>query len=423
LLEENLEELEENMSGENWRNEKRNHGGSIKTINGILYARVQYVDQTTGKRKEKLRRADNRTHARQLIKQMRAEYENHGEETLQSDKLTFGTLAKKYEETELIPAVYSDGRKVAGRRSLNPQKSLIKPLIEHFGRKNIRTIKTSDVKAYKAKRLNTPVEIEVTVKDFIEGKNGKQKLCCRKETKQRPRKIASVNRELQLLRAIFNFAKSDKLIVESPFDRSKDIISASAEVERDRVLSHAEEMRLLAACVDKREHLRPLVITAVDTGMRKGELLKLQWKDVDLFAGTINVQATNTKTEKARTIGMTARVRAELKRLWEISPKDETEIVFGITDNFKRSFGTACREAGIENLRFHDLRHTCITRLIRAGVPHSEAMKISGHREIKTFQRYMNLTSESVNATASLLDAYLSNSQGSFDGLESHAVN
>ncbi|HEX8264581.1 MAG TPA: site-specific integrase [Pyrinomonadaceae bacterium] len=411
------------MSGENWRNEKRNHGGSIKTINGILYARVQYVDQTTGKRKEKLRRADNRTHARQLIKQMRAEYENHGEETLQSDKLTFGTLAKKYEETELIPAVYSDGRKVAGRRSLNPQKSLIKPLIEHFGRKNIRTIKTSDVKAYKAKRLNTPVEIEVTVKDFIEGKNGKQKLCCRKETKQRPRKIASVNRELQLLRAIFNFAKSDKLIVESPFDRSKDIISASAEVERDRVLSHAEEMRLLAACVDKREHLRPLVITAVDTGMRKGELLKLQWKDVDLFAGTINVQATNTKTEKARTIGMTARVRAELKRLWEISPKDETEIVFGITDNFKRSFGTACREAGIENLRFHDLRHTCITRLIRAGVPHSEAMKISGHREIKTFQRYMNLTSESVNATASLLDAYLSNSQGSFDGLESHAVN
>ncbi len=407
MLEETLEGIEETMSSEDWRKKKRSNEGSIKTVKGNLYARLQYIDQA-GNRKEKLRRADNKVHARKLIKEMKAELENHGEGTLRSDKMTFLELSQRYEKTELVPAVYSDGLKVAGRRSLRPSLSLLKPLVEHFGRKIIREIKTSDVKAYKVKRLNTPVEIEITVKDRIVNDDGKSKIVSQKAIQQRPRKIASVNRELQLLRSIFNFAKNDKLIADNPLEGIKDLISASVEVQRDKVLSREEETRLLAACTGKRGHLRPLIITAVDTGMRKGELLKLQWKDTDLSAGTITVMASNTKTEKARTIGMTSRVKAELKHLWDMSPKDKSLLVFGITDNVKRSFTSACREASIENLRFHDLRHTCVTRLIRAGVPHSEAMKISGHAEMKTFQRYMNLTSESVTNSANMLDAYIS---------------
>ncbi|NNE99010.1 MAG: hypothetical protein HKN25_08325, partial [Pyrinomonadaceae bacterium] len=61
------------MSGKDWRKEKRKKGGSITTKNGKLYARIQYIDETTGKRKAKLRRANNRTHARALIEQMRKE--------------------------------------------------------------------------------------------------------------------------------------------------------------------------------------------------------------------------------------------------------------------------------------------------------------------------------------------------------------
>lgn len=66
---------------ENWRKKPRSAAGSIKTINGYLYARIQWIDPATGKHKEKLRRAENRTKARRHIKDMKAELEAHGEES------------------------------------------------------------------------------------------------------------------------------------------------------------------------------------------------------------------------------------------------------------------------------------------------------------------------------------------------------
>lgn len=124
------------MNTENWRKKKRSAEGSIKTIKGNLYARLQYIDET-GKRREKLRRADNRTTARRLIKEMSKELENHGEETLQSDKMTFREIAAKYEKAKLVAATYQNGIKISGKRSLLPSKSALKPLTEFFGHKHI----------------------------------------------------------------------------------------------------------------------------------------------------------------------------------------------------------------------------------------------------------------------------------------------
>lgn len=410
LLEEKLEEKE--MANEqDWRKEKRRKDGSIKTINGTIYARIQYIDETSGKRKERVRRAENRTEAWKLVKEMRGELQNHGEKILNSDKLSFKDLAERFDKVRLVEAVYCGGKKVAGRRSFKPAKSALKPLLEYFGRRAVRNIKLSDLQSYKVQRLQTPVEIEINRKVKINDESRK-KYRIEKIKVIRPRKLSTVNRELQLLRAIFNFAKSDKILNESPFDNQQ-VISASAEVERDRILSHDEERRLLNACTDKKAHLRALIITAVDTAMRRGELFKLCWRDVNFTDSTITVQATNTKTEKTRIIGMTNRVKDELLRLWEMSSKDNNELVFGITNTIKRAWKTACREAGIDDLHFHDLRHTATTRFIRAGVPQSEAMKITGHSQMKTFQRYMNLTNESVTASANLLDAYIANHQNS----------
>lgn len=106
---------------------------------------------------------------------------------------------------------------------------------------------------------------------------------------------------------------------------------------------------------------------------------------------------------------MTSRLKDELLCLWEQSSQNVEELVFGIKDSFKKAWGTAIKEAGIKDLHFHDLRHTATTRLIRAGVPNAEAMKLTGHTQPKTFQRYVNLTVESVSAAASLLDNYLAN--------------
>jgi hypothetical protein len=84
-----------------------------------------------------------------------------------------------------------------------------------------------------------------------------------------------------------------------------------------------EEKKLLAACkVDSRKHLRPILIAAVDTAMRRGELLKLRWRNVDFDDRSIEIEAFNTKTARARAVAMTSRLESELKQLYENAPKD-----------------------------------------------------------------------------------------------------
>jgi len=148
---------------------------------------------------------------------------------------------------------------------------------------------------------------------------------------KRQRKLASVNRELEILRATLNFAMENDWVLKNPFHKKKGIISKVAEVERDRVLSFAEEDRLLAACTDRRAHLRPLIICALDTAMRRGEMFKMVWKDVNFMTGEIHIPQTNSKTEKSRFVGMTPRLVSELQKLWEQSPQDEKGLVLGLT--------------------------------------------------------------------------------------------
>lgn len=403
----------------NWRREKRHRDGSIKVINGILYARVQYVDESTGKRKEKLRRAESKKDARDLIKAMRAELLTGGQGTLEADQMSLDQLSDRYKSVRLVPAIYQNGIKVAGKRSLGPTLSSLAPLLEAFGRKRIRGIRPSDVEGYKLHRLATPVEIVVKRRQ-LDDKTGKIRIIT--EVKQRPRKIASVNRELELLRAMLNFAKAEGLLISSPFDHGGKLISTAAEVERDRVLPANEESRLLAACNGRRRHLHSLIVVAVDTAMRRGELFKLRWADVNLPDREIVVKAANAKTERARTVGLTARAQRELYSLWNQSAMCENDLVFGITNTVKNAWKAACEEADIKDLRFHDLRHTATTRLIRAGVPATEVMKITGHTQMKTFLRYLNLTSESVASSASMLETYLDSARRSSE-LNSHYPN
>lgn len=399
------------MEEKTWRNEKRHRDGSIKIINGKIYARIQYIDEATGKRKEKLKPAATRKKAREYITDMRKELNIGGQSALESDKITFLQVAEKYEKINLVAPVFQNGLKVAGRRSFQRQKYLIKPLKDFFGKKHIRRIKPSDLEAFKIERLNTQVEIEKKIKKDNPIKERK-KFIWEKIKIIRQRTVASVNRELSLLRQIFVFAESEDFISRNPFQRAKKIISTAAEVERDRVISFEEELLLLAACdAESRKHIKPLVITALDTGMRKGELLKLIWHDIDLIQNIITVRATNTKTEKMRRIGMTSRVKDALTKLWENSPKNLNDRVFGIKADFKRSWSSALKKAGINDLRFHDLRHSAITRMIRAGVAISEAMKVSGHSEMKTFQRYVNLTNDSVTASATMLESFITSKQ------------
>jgi integrase len=222
------------------------------------------------------------------------------------------------------------------------------------------------------------------------------------------RQVSTVNRELELLRAVFTYARRNKYLTQSPFDEG-DLIDKNDEEPRERTLSKAEEERLLAALSGKRRlHLRPLVICAMDTACRRGELFKLKWREVNFATRTITIVKTNTKTEKKKRVPITARMEQELTRLWESSPKDLNGSVFGYdkpNSTCKTAFAAALKEAGIEDFVFHDLRHTATTRLVHAKVSPTIVKKITGHEQDKTFERYVNLSDEMIVEAGDALDA------------------
>jgi integrase len=351
-----------------------------RVIKGRLYARLQYKDET-GKAREKVRPIEDKRTARTVVEEMRRELVQHGEETLKSDKMTFREVAEIYKAAKLIPAVYANNVKVAGRKS-NVEWAY-RAAIDFFGHKVVRSIKPRDLEAFKNSRL--------------EGITNRG----------RTRNIATVNRELSLVRSMMNYALQNDWILTNPFSKVKGLIVSSAETERDRVLSFEEEARMLAVCVERRAHLRPILLCALDTGMRAGEMFKLIWKDVDFTSNQIHIVQTNTKTEESRTVGMTPRLKDELELLWQTSPKDENGLVFGITDSVKHAWTTACTKAEVTDFRLHDCRHTATTRMIAAGCPHTEVMKITGHSQLKTFLRYLNITAESANRVASNLHTFV----------------
>src|SRR5438874_13447744 len=107
---------------------------------------------------------------------------------------------------------------------------------------------------------------------------------------------------------------------------------------------------------------------------------------------------------------MTKRVRSELRALRNEAPSDASVSVFGIKNTVKNAFASALSDAKIDNFTFHDCRHTATTRLTSSGMPAAEAMKITGHTQMTTFQRYVNITEEAARNGAERLDALL-NSQ------------
>jgi integrase len=355
-------------------------------IKGKLYARLQYRADN-GKYQVKYKPIADKRKARAAVEEMRRELATHGEETLRSDRLGFAALAAEYQQTKLIPAVYANGVKIAGRRSVKSLESHFKVILDHFGHKTLRSLKPVDIENFKTRRLSS-----VTMRGGA-------------------RKIASVNRELALLRAMLNFAVQNGWIIQNPFEKTKGVISTTAEAERDRVLSFSEEERLLAACTARRAHLKALLVCALDTAMRRGEILKMRWRDVNFESGEIFIPQTNTKTEESRTVGTTPRLQTELERLWEASAKEKDLSIFGISNTVKTAFKSACRDAGIKDFRFHDCRHTATTRMIASGSPHTEVMKITGHTQLKTFLRYLNITPETARTVAARLNDYIADKQ------------
>lgn len=341
------------------------------------FARTSYRDEM-GKYHNVKKVAKSRSHAKEVLKQLLRELDDHGGKSIEAARMTFNQLADYFGKTYLIEAQYVGDRKVAGLRSCYDAKYRLDILREYFGFRRLREITHTDLEKFRMARLGVPT------------KHGKQ------------RSIATVNRELAVLRRALNVAVSNGWIHRSPFTMGKSLISVGDEKPRERILTLEEEARLLAACEGPRAHLRAILICALDTGMRRGELFSLTWSDVDFENKLITIRAFNTKMMRERRVGMTHRLTQELWTLYSQNPNPDA-LLFGIA-SVKHSFNKVRKHAGLTDMRFHDLRHTYATRLVSKHLPLAEVSRVLGHTQPTMTYRYTNLTVETARRAAEALN-------------------
>jgi integrase len=172
-----------------------------------------------------------------------------------------------------------------------------------------------------------------------------------------------------------------------------------------RILSVEEQERLLAVAPP---HLRRIIVFAVNTGCRLGEIVGLKGEDVDLQAAALTI--SHTKSGRVRVIPINGEVRAVLRE----STVNRGGFVFGYNGNrilrSSRSWESALGKARVPHLRFHDLQHTAITRMVLAGRDLATVKEIAGHADISVTMRYSHATPESKVRAMDLLSAHFQNS-------------
>lgn len=167
---------------------------------------------------------------------------------------------------------------------------------------------------------------------------------------------------------------------------------------RVRFLSDDERARLLDACRTVRcPYLYTVVVLALSTGMRQGEIMNLRWGDVDLAKGRMILQ--DTKNGERRNVPLTGHAHQEIEKLSKIRRID-TDLLFPNTlygekakpYEIRKSWNTALKKAEIENFRFHDLRHSTASYLAMNGATLSEIAEVLGHKTLQMVKRYAHLS-------------------------------
>jgi len=160
---------------------------------------------------------------------------------------------------------------------------------------------------------------------------------------------------------------------------------------RQRRLRPGEEEVLLAACAAScATYLHSLVVMAIETGMRFGELVSITWDNVDFSARTVHLP--DTKNGHPRTVPLSARA---LRAIRTVPSGYEGRVFMGKPGSIRAAFGAALKRSGVgSDLRFHDLRHEAVTRLFEKGLNPIEVGMISGHRSLSMLQRHTHMRPE-----------------------------
>lgn len=268
-----------------------------------------------------------------------------------------------------------------------------------------------------------PMLVEKFIKERLESTTQRKETLPDGTTRQRQISPVTVNKQFKCLSMICKMAIQEGRsgISINPCQNIRQSVRKrlAKRNKRERFLTYEEEKRLIDQLTGIREHLKPLVILAIETAMRRGELLRLKWElvnlsqesksyiagddEITIHAKSIFLPKEITKTDKPREIPLSERAVAILQELFDSELRGEFVLQNNRTQmrltEIKRGFKSACADAGIPHgiykpngLTFHDLRHTWATRAADAGVSPFVIRDILGHTTVRMSNDYTHST-------------------------------
>jgi integrase len=216
------------------------------------------------------------------------------------------------------------------------------------------------------------------------------------KARAKAKSTATLNRYMVAIAAVFTWAIEQRLTPKGWVHPCRGIKRLPESDGRVRFLDEDERARLFAACkASQYPRLYPLVLTAMLTGARRGELLGLRWRDIDLAKGVASLG--RTKNGDRRTLVLLPQVIEALRPI----QGDPERFLFGsVRSRFQSPANTdsawrdAVTRAEVRNFRFHDLRHCCASYLAQAGTPLNVIAEVLGHRKLDMTKRYSHLTTQ-----------------------------
>ena len=293
--------------------------------------------------REKRYRTDNKTQARTLYGRLKADMreENYFPEKFKKKIIRFSDLAKDR-------IVYADTH----HKRSGDDIPRVQRWVDAFGNIDASTI--------------TPSKIEHVLLEMKMGGYAP----------------ATIARYLVVLKAIFNRAKRDGVLTINPAEK---VAPPQVNNVLVRYLTPTQEEKLLSSLP---ERFRPIVLAALHTGMRQGELLRLVWQDVDWHTGILTVN--ESKTGERRRVPMNSTVQSLLS---DLRATRADSLIFPHDARYlRRAFKRAVQEAGLHPFRFHDLRHTFASRLAMQGVNDRTLQVLGGWKSPRMLTRYAHLS-------------------------------
>jgi integrase len=272
--------------------------------------------------------------------------------------ITMASIIKRYKAAECQPPIYRNGKIVGGRKSADTTLSLLKVLERDFGHRNPRNISYGDIKKWKEERLNAPIVTPM----------GRKK----------ERSVGGVDRELGTLRSVLTYAIREGWIDKNPFQSGPPLIKKSDSVRRKALLTEDEEERLVNYCLTRKgkslRHIALAVRMITHGGFRPGELLLIEWKQVDMRERLITLRPEQTKENKERVVPIHDAVIDLLK-----DTKHKNYLVFGGIKYVRETWNRTRLAINRPDLHLHDLRSVFASRLLNNGVPVHLVQALLGH--------------------------------------------